>query len=196
MKTITKFKGILAILFFIALSVNTYANTEPGTKNFEDNPESKLKFDIPVNDDTYISIYDPEGNNIFSEMFSPKTKTSKVFDFANVNDGTYTIVSNNKYKSLEKTVEFKDQKVAIIEKDFTYRPVFTLDGDVLKVNFLNKNKGNISLTLEDSTSIYLDKKDGNEIAYGKLINIQNLPKGNYTFTLKADRSEYTYNFRK
>jgi len=196
MKTITNLKGVLAILFLVGLSVNTFANVEPGMKAFQDKPETQLKFDIPVNDNTYITIYDTEGNSIFSDMFSPKNKTSKVFDFASVSDGTYTMITDNKYTTLEKTIELKDRQVTIIEKDITYRPVFSLDGDLLKVNYLNANKGDISITLESSAWIHLDKKVGNQMAYGEILNLKNLPKGEYTFTLKVDSSEYTYNFYK
>jgi hypothetical protein len=196
MKAITKIKGMLAMLFLSAFALTTYANTEPVTTEMGDIPQTQLKFDLPENDETFINIFSADGTSIFSDVISPKSKTVKVFDFSNLEEGIYTMISQNEFSSVEKTIEFKNKKVEIVEREFSYLPVFKLDGDLLKVSYLNATEGDIALTLENSTWIFHDEKAGNDMAFGRTLDTKKLPKGEYTLTLKVDAREYNYIFQK
>jgi hypothetical protein len=196
MKSTKIIKGMLAMLFTGVLFSNAFAEVEPVIAIEPDKPTTQLTLDVPESGNDFVTIFAPDGKSIFSERIKSNSKIVKVFDFAGLDDGIYTMVTNSENKSVEKTIEFKNQDVSIVGKKTNYMPIITEDGDKLRINYLNEDQGNISLTLKDSFWIYHDEKAGNAMAYGKTLDTSELPKGNYTLTLKVDDKEYTYNFRK
>jgi hypothetical protein len=69
-----------------------------------------------------------------------------------------------------------------------------VEGDVLKVNYLNKSVEDISISLSDATQEFYREKGDNSLSYGKMLNLENLPSGAYYLTFPTGDNVYYYSF--
>lgn len=195
MKTTKIFKTGIAMLMVAGLFINTYASGDPTSNTEEKSSELSMIFTVPTNMNTNISIFDQAGSLVTANYFI-KNNVGKSYDFSKVDKGTYTFVIETEFKSVEKTISVDNKEIRVLNEVTEYRPIFTIDDDILTISYINLDEENISIELSDETYLYMEEKDGNDMAYGKMLDLKNLPKGEFTVALKAGYDMYKYNFNR
>jgi hypothetical protein len=199
MKTTMIFKTGITLLLLIGISFNTDANTTPYSStptSLKESSDATMKVKVPSNMNTFVSILDQSGTMIFSDVVSKDASNGKSYDFSKIKNGVYTFKAESDQKLVEKTLVVDKNELRIVKKEKKYLPVFSIDGDFLMVNYLNSNEENISLSLEDQIKSYYKETGERDMAYGKIINIKSLDRGNYVFTFTAGEDTYNYTFRR
>jgi hypothetical protein len=196
MKTRINRKASLAFLAIASLSISSYASGDISISPMNENSRAKVEIEVPTREDVHVSVMDPRGIVIHSDVISKNSEYGKMYDFSQVDDGVYTFVTQTGYTTTTKTIELENNSITILNKEYSYDPIFMVEGDLLKVSFLNKSKEKISISLIDTSKDYLREEGDNSLAYGKMIDIKNLPAGEYTFALAAGDRKYFYSFVK
>jgi hypothetical protein len=196
MKTRIIRKSGLVFLATASLSISSRASGDINVSAVKESSKAIVEIEVPTQDDVNVSLMDPNGKVVHYDVISKNSEYGKVFDFSQVNDGVYTFVTKAGYITTTKTIELDNNSISILNKEYSYDPIFIVDGDFLKVSFLNKSTEEISISLEDSKKEYFKDQGDNSLAYGKMINIKNLPSGEYILALAVGDKEYNYRFRR
>jgi hypothetical protein len=195
MKTSTMLKTGMALVIVASLSMNTFAIGYPPASvptAVEESFDVSMKLKVRPNMDTYVWVFDEAGNEVHADKVSKDAEMGKLYDFSQLDNGVYTLMTKTEQKSVAKTFEVKNGALVVLEEEKQYRPVFSLDGDILSISYLNLDEKQISLALESKSSQHLEEVGGNDMMYGKRLNIKKLPKGEYSVALTA--GIYTYNY--
>lgn len=129
--------------------------------------------------DAFVYITDQEGTVMFHDVINSESISTRVFDFSNLQDGTYTIYSESDFVDITKTIELKDSKIESVNKETEYKPIFKVEDNILKVNFLNQKMNDIEFSLENPTNIFHEEKNEGNFSYQKQIDVSNLMRGEY-----------------
>ena len=194
MKTRIFRKTGLILVATASLSISSFASGDINISALKESSKAIVKIEVPAQDDVNVSLRDPDGIVVHSDVISKNSEYGRVFDFSQVNDGVYTFVTKTGYTTTTKTIELKNNSISILGKDYSYDPIFMIDGDLLIVSYLNQSTEDISISLEDSKREYFKEKEGNSLTYGKMINIEKLSSGEYTLALVVGDKEYKYRF--
>jgi len=199
MKTQTIFKTATTLFLMIGLSMNILASTDlnsPPAPNMEKSTNSSTTFDVPATMNTDVAVFNDEGLMIFSDNVVKNETAGKSYDLSRIEDGTYTLITDTDIKRVEKTIEIKNNIISIVKQESYYRPVFDINGDILSVSYLNDNKNDIHIELESDSELYFEEYGGNDMAYGKMLNIEKLPRGKYSVNVTAGNKTFYYPFNK
>lgn len=160
--------------------------------------EKKVKVQViePGLQDISVHVADVAGKVIYQEDIRARTTYGKVYDLSNLEDGVYTFTSDGEYISTTKKIEVEGSTAREISKEATFKPVITLKGDYLKVNYFNKGQEDIEFTIEGSGEIFHESDGGNEVAYGKMLDVSQMPSGSYYARLKIGNKEYYHSFER
>ncbi len=164
------------------------------------NTEKKIKVQVvePRLQDISVYVSDAEGNIIYQEDIRASTTYGKVYDFSDLQDGVYTFTSNGEYITTTKRIMVEGSSAREISKEASYKPVITLKDSYLKVNYFNENQEDIEFSIEGSGSgnIFHESKGGNDIVYGKMLDVSKMPAGKYYARLKVGNKEYYQSFER
>lgn len=183
------------MLMVAGLFINTYASGDPASNTDEKGSDLSMIFTVPTDMNTNISILDQSGS-LVSANYLLKNNVGKSYDFSKVKDGTYTFILETEFKSVEKTILVDKQGISLLNEVTEYFPIFSIDDDILTISYLNLDEKNISIELIDESYSYYEEKDGNDMAYGKMLDLKNLPEGEFTLAFKAGYDTYKYNFNR
>lgn len=156
----------------------------------------KVQVIEPRLQDISVHVADAEGKVIYQEDIRARTTYGKVYDLSNLEDGVYTFTSDGEYISTTKKIEVEGSTAKEISKEATYKPVITLKGDYLKVNYFNKGQEDIEFSIEGSGEIFHESDGSNEVAYGEMLDVSQMPSGNYYARLKIGNKEYYHSFER
>lgn len=182
--------GILLGLPFISFAsgdINVVAMEEK-------NEMEKIKVEIPELFDLNVSIIDNEGRVLYNETLKKGSKTALVYNLSQLEDGTYTFLSSGGHQEITKMIEVKDNRINVIDKVVKNKPIFILNDNLLKINYLNKNIDDIKISLNDEISVYYDKTIEDKLVFNKTIDISNLRKGNYYVSLNVGDDQHNFYF--
>jgi hypothetical protein len=160
--------------------------------------EKKVKVQViePRLQDISVHVANDQGTVIYQEDIRASTTYGKVYDLSDLEDGVYTFTSDGEIITTTKKIQVEGSTAREISKEATYKPVFTLKDNLLKVNYFNKGQENIEFMIEASGNIFHESKGGNDIVYGKMLDVTRMPPGNYYARLKVGNKEYYHSFKK
>ena len=182
-------------LFIAALFITSaaFAGTTPsilkdGTKTFV------LDTKLWKSDALSVEIRNNEGTLIFEDNFN--TTNNKRFNFENLPNGSYTILLENEFKSSKQEFVITSNEIQLLPNAVTtFKPVITITEDHIDLNYLSNNKRTaIDIYSNDENIFTVDLEEGNTIH--KRFNTNDLPKGNYTFTVASGGEVYAKRFKK
>ena len=189
-----KYSQIFAIAvgaFLFTGNTSAYFNvsTIPG------NNKSIVEITVADNIKTSLFIYNPQGIIIHDEIIEPGQKNTKLFDLSNFGDGVYSFNSEMDYINTTKEIEVKNSSAEVISKVVEFSPVFTMEGDNLLINFLNIDQENIILAIESDYMVYHEGFEGSSATYHKMLNVGNLPWGEYSAMLTVGERTFRHTFK-
>ncbi len=196
MKTIINRKVSLAFLAIASLSISSFASGEIRITNIEGSSKAKVEIEVPVREDIKFSVKDEEGSRIDYDVVKKNSEYYKVFDLSQFDEGQYTYVTETGHTTITRTIELKDNSISEINREYAYKPIFKIEGDLLIVYFLNQTNEDVTISLEAYMTEYYIEEADDSTTYEKMLSLKNLSSGDYNLSLAVGDKEYNYNFRR
>jgi len=146
---------------------------------------SDSNFNITITDDNDHIVY-------YQENPSPGEDYRKVYNFSDLEDGTYklTVVSND--LTSERKFNKSHGLIKVGEEKTTLEPFFGYEDGILRCSYLNFTKEDMALYFfKDSDPIY-SKKIGRDFNIQQALNLSKLDRGTYEAVLSAGGKQFSY----
>lgn len=197
MKKIRTFiSGVASTLMILGISATAFASGDIKVVRTPVDSKSKLHVQVPETYNLSVFITDENGTTVYTDYLEARSSPGKLYNLSNLKDGKYAITTEAAHQTIIKYFHIKDGEIVSSDKLRDFEPYFSKKNNKLIINYLNESMQDISLTIEDDYRIFLEEKSDNKLAYGKLINTENMPSGYYTVTLEAGENIYKYYFDK
>lgn len=151
--------------------------------------ETPAYFEINVKAEDGTTVY-------FKESNKKLTDYSKVFDFSSLESGTYEISMKVNDTKIKREIEIENGQINVGDAKISYDPYVNLDGNVLKVSYLNFEKENITVQIYDNVGLVYRSNIGNEFALNAGFDLSNLNSGDYEVVLSGGNDSYSYSVSK
>jgi hypothetical protein len=160
--------------------------------------EKKVRVQVaePRLQDISVYVTNEDGNIIYQEDIRASTTYAKVYDLSKLDDGIYTFTSSGELITTTKEIKVEGSSTTELSREAEYQPYIYVKDNHLRVNYFNKNQEDIEFSIVSSKAIFHESKEGNDIAYGKLLDISNMPSGEYFARLKVGNKQYYHAFKK
>ena len=205
MKTSMIFKAGIALLLVVGLSFNTSASNDPTSTTvatMEESMAGVMQLKVPSDMETFVSVFDQEGEMIYTDLVSKDDEAGKMYDFSEVENGQYTFKTVSEHKSVETTFVIEMNELLILKEETSYRPVFWIEGNILSISYMNLEQNDVYLSLEDDlfadvdSNLYYEEITESDMSYERVFDIKNLGKGEYSITLRSGDNTYNYFFNR
>jgi hypothetical protein len=192
MKTIIKKYLIVAFIFGTYIS---YAIENSKISNTVPVKSVKVEFKSVKKGHT-LTLKDESATTIYKEEIQNSGDYSKLFNFKNIENGSYTIELEKDFEIIIKKMKVDNGAVSYIkETDKIFKPSIRLKSDLLlisKVSFVKKPL-NITLYYKD-VMIHSEKVDGENLV-NRVYKLSNTEKGAYKVVIASDNRNYVKHFR-
>jgi len=205
MKTSMIFKAGIALLLVVGLSFNTSASNDPTSTTvatMEESMAGVMQLKVPSDMETFVSVFDQEGEMIYTDLVSKDDEAGKMYDFSEVENGQYTFRAVSEHKSVETTFVIEMNELRVLKEEISYRPVFWIEGNILSISYMNLEQNDVYLSLEDDlfadvdSNLYYEEITESDMSYERVFDIKNLGKGEYSITLRSGDNTYNYFFNR
>ena len=191
-------KTILNVLMMFAFVA--FANTLFASGNLKVNivPVSSEKAVVTItslkDSNLKISVKDDKGMIVYyKEATNSDNNYQKVYDFSDLEDGSYNLTVVNNDLTAERSFQKKQGKIKVGEEKTTLKPFFGYKDGFLKCTYLNYSKENLTLNIYDGNQLIYNKNIGCHFNVLEALNLSKLYKGNYVAVLTTRDKEYSYN---
>lgn len=142
-----------------------------------------------------FTIESKNGNEVlYSESLRSLGKTTRVFDFLNLEDGDYKIVT-------KKNGVRKERPFRIVDGELVYGgrvvvdPIFKATGTRAIIELPNENRKNVTVKVLDAKGEELYSAIERKAVY-KNFEFSNMCAGDYTVLVSVDNDDYHFDYRK
>ncbi|QGY44544.1 hypothetical protein GM418_12995 [Maribellus comscasis] len=144
-----------------------------------------------------LSIEAEDGSMVYyKESNKPLTDYQKVFDFANLEDGSYVLNLKVNDTQLSRDIEVAHKGIYVGDSKLTFDPYFDYKDNVLKFSYLNFDKENLNLSIYSKGDLVYKSKIGNNFAVSSGYDLSKLDSGEYTVILSSLNDEYAFSLVK
>lgn len=178
------------------LSACLYAGVHLYVVPFETSKKALVELSFPILSEVAIYVYDNDDNLVRHENIEKGSVYKRIYDFSELERGYYTIISDSKDLKVTKIIQVNTQSIEVVSTEYFYRPVFTMQGDILHIEYKNPDQSDVKISIEDSEDIYyMENLQGDEL-FKKSFNIQQLSRGEYTVRFEVNGYRFAYYIRK
>ena len=136
MKTMNAILATITIGASALLSaVDAYAGDEMSFTPITSEKKARVELKRPKSIDVSIFVTNVDGNVLHEETIKSQKSYGRVYDFTNLKDGKYTIISNDDYIKTITDVKVHRSDVEVLSNEVEYKPVFSTKGSYLRVNY-------------------------------------------------------------
>lgn len=171
---------------------NLYADVYLYVYPFEASKKARVELTLPVQSPVEISVFDDDGQLIYSEMIKKGSSYRKVYDFSNVKTGIYRIISNSDYLKMTKTLKVNENSIEVLSTEFLHRPIFTLKDDLLTVQYMNLTRSNVELSIENSERIFYKANLPSDVIFKKRFDVHKLYPGEYNVLFETNGNRFSH----
>ena len=192
-------KITVAVILVAILAAKAIAGEAPKLKLV---PHSTDRAIVVIDNDesspSELVIEDLNGNILYYKEGRINEKMyTKLFDFRNLEDGTYKITASNSYGKKELRFRVDGDAVEVEKEEFTANQAYMqVDGDVLKLSFLNRSLNEVNLTISNEDGEIYNKSLGSDFSITTGFNLEKLNYGDYAAVLTDGKNTYSYNFER
>lgn len=194
MKTIKSISKVTMLIAFVA-----FANTLMATGNLKVNilPLTAEKAVVAISNASaanfQISIATENGEVVyFKETDADSKDFRKVFDFSNLEKGSYKLSVSVDNETTERSFKIDNKNIAVGKEKSILEPYFAYKNGVLKLSYLNFSEDNLSLNLYDTKDLIYSKEIGSKFNVTEGFDLSKLNKGAYSVVLSTENKSYTY----
>lgn len=190
-------KTMLKVTFLFALVA--FANTLFATGNLKVNilpvNAEKALVDISTLSDSNFNITITDNNNCivyYHENLSPAENYRKLYNFSDLEDGTYKLTVVSKDITSERQFNKLHGRISVGEEKTTLEPFFGYEDGILRCTYLNFTKENVTIYFFKNDELLYTKNIGRVFNMQEAMNLSKLDKGNYEAVLYAGGKQFTY----
>ncbi len=191
-------KSILATIIIgtspLIFQAETYAGDELNVTPIAAEKKVKVELNSPKSIDVSILVANMDGKVLHEETIKSRRSYGRVYDFTNLKDGQYTIISEDDYITTTTEVKIHRSDIDVLSNEVEYKPIFLTKGGSLMVNYLNINAEDIKFSIENGDAVVYESDGGNDISFQKILNISKMPSGDYFANIEAGSRTYSYYF--
>jgi len=174
---------------------NSFATDAVTVTTNNTNKHVKVTVSQPMLHDITVRVADDKGYIIHHEDIKAKTMFGKVYDLSNLDDGIYTITSSSGLVTTTKKIKVEGSSTREIGEVTTHKPLIVLKDNYLKIQFLNQDQENIEITVDGFETIHHESHAGNDMVFGKMLDVSELPRGEYSAEVKVGKNSYYQRFK-
>ena len=141
-----------------------------------------------------LSIETLNGDVLYSENIRSKGKSARVFDFMNLEDGTYKIVAKKNGKSLERAFSIKGGELVYGGK-VVVDPIFKVNGTRAIIELPNEQRKEVIVKVLDSNGEELYSTIENRQVC-KNFEFSKVQSGVYTVLVDIEGDDYKFDYNK
>lgn len=189
----TMFKVTLVFALFLA------AHTVWASGNLSVNiqPISAEKVVVAISSLTesnlQITVEDQKNRIVYyNETSEPKGDYRKIFDFSELENGSYKLSVVSKNLTAEREFQISKGEVKVGKEKTTLEPFFGYEDGLLRYSYLNFDNENVTMYFLDKNDLIYSKEIGNTFNVNEALNLSKLKKGDYSVILSAGEKEFTY----
>ncbi len=194
MKTIKTISKVTMLIAFVA-----FANTLMATGNLKVNilPLTSEKAVVAISNTAaanfQISIANDMGEVVYYKETEGTSKDfRKVFDFSNLEKGSYNLSVSIDGMSTERSFNIENKNIAVGKEKSLMEPYFAYKNGVLKLSYLNFPEEKLSLNFYNKSDLVYTKSIGDKFNVTEGFDLSKLEKGTYSVVLSGDSKNYTY----
>jgi hypothetical protein len=132
----------------------------------------------------------------YKESTKPLTNYQKIFDFENLENGSYVFNLRINDTELKRDFEITTKQIYVGESKLRFDPFFAFDGKILKFSYLNFDKENFRINVYNNEGLIYRSKIGNDFALSSGYDLSTLEAGNYRVVLSSFSNDFIYNLEK
>ena len=192
MKTIIKKYLIVAFIFGTYIS---YAIENSKISNTVPVKSVKVEFKSVKKGHT-LTLKDESATTIYKEEIQNSGDYSKLFNFKNIENGSYTIELEKDFQIIIKKIKVDNGAVSYIkETDKIFKPSIRLKSDLLLISKVSLVKKPLNITLYyKDVMIHSEKVDGENLV-NRVYKLSKTEKGAYKVVIASDNRNYVKHFR-
>ncbi|MAG85946.1 MAG: hypothetical protein CMB97_00820 [Flavobacteriaceae bacterium] len=183
-------KTLIKSILVVAVMLGTCASY--ASETLRDLPTFKF-----VSEGHNLSVTDDSGEVIFSGRIKHNGNLVRLFDFSQLNNGTYTVEISKDFEIEIVDLQVNNKEVKILNDTQTkiYKPVVRAEEGVVIVSKigLDTNNMDVELYFEDEL-IHSENVEGKDVL-NRVYKLDKTVKGEYTAVIKSNGRVYTKNFR-
>jgi hypothetical protein len=196
MKTIQKISAYsIATMMLVTISLRTSAieNLEVIT---EDNSKVvRMELDKPIGVPMDVILKNNWDRVIYQNRIDGISPFEHSYDFGDLRDGTYKLVSSASNLRLNRTLEVRDSEVEVTESYTSFQPQFKLEDDKLMVHYIMNEKKDIGISIQHGSDVVYDGFYGkNDGFFSRVYALDELEQGSYTIQFVSKGEFYTFEF--
>jgi hypothetical protein len=127
---------------------------------------------------------------------NPLTIYQKVFDFSNLENGSYAMKLRVNETSLAQNFQVTGNEVVPGDSQLQFDPYFSFKDNQLKFSYLNFEKENVKLGVYSNNKMIFKKVLGRDFDINSGLDLSKLEEGEYHFVLYSPSHNYTYDLKK
>ncbi|MFD1095798.1 hypothetical protein [Salegentibacter chungangensis] len=173
-----KVSRTLILVLLLVTSFNIYAAKDWDVKVSE---EQHLVVELDSNlTGAVVSLQDLKGNILYKEVLS-NDRFSKQFDFELLPEGTYYLKLDKKEGVLRTEVKKSAYGITVSDKtDIVFKPVFKVEGDLVKVFLHNNRNVKTSMEVTDAYGEVVGVSSDRRQVFKRTLDFSEVPAGEYT----------------
>ena len=144
-----------------------------------------------------LSILAKNGDVVyFKQSTKPLTSYQQIFDFENLENGSYVFNLRVNDTELSRNVEVATKGIYVGESKLRFDPYFAFDGKILKLSYLNFDQEKFTFNLYNHEGLIFQSRLGNDFTLSSGYDLSNLEKGKYKIVLSSFKNEFVYNLER
>lgn len=132
----------------------------------------------------------------FKQTTDASTEYQKIFDFANLEKGSYLLNLKVNDTKVTRDFEITSKNIRVGESKIIFDPYFSFKNDVLKFSYLNVDQELYQLYIYNDEGLVYQKRLGKNFAIQNAFDLSKLESGNYKIVLSSYKNDYAFNLVK
>lgn len=196
MKTI---KQSMLALTIVLLSSSVFASGDMSVNFIPfNNDKALVKISNTVPGKFEIKIQNQDNDLVFHKKInSSEDNYTKLYNFSNLNNGTYNFVVSDNNETFKKTIGIENGKIKVVSKEKDEKPYFLYENNNLKFTYLNFDEKPVHLYIYNNSDETVFKTNlGTNFNMVKDLNLSKLDNGSYNVVLASEDHIHSYSFDK
>ncbi|QIA06831.1 hypothetical protein [Draconibacterium halophilum] len=144
-----------------------------------------------------LSIHAENGELVYyKQTTKPLNSYQKIYDFANLENGNYTMDVRVNDTRILKDFEVASKGIFVGESKLRIDPYFAFAGDVLKLTYLNFDQESLSLNIYDENGLVYESKLGKDFNVAAGYDLSSLREGEYEVVLSSLNNDFSFSLVK
>ena len=147
------------------------------------------RLEVTVKSDRGMIVY-------YRQSIKTNGNYRKIFDFSNLENGKYELSFKVNSTLVKRALEINNGVILVGASELRYDPFFKLEGDVLKLSYLNFDQNNLRLVFMKDSEVVYESTLGSEFNTVRGFDLSKLQKGSYDVVLADGSNDFYYTFEK